>query len=77
MTPEEMKALRRSLGITQSELATVLGLENGTSVSRFERGARTPSQTVQMCYRELKAGWTPEALLQILDEKYNQRGAAG
>ena len=65
MIPAEMKAIRASLGLTQTEMADVLCVTS-ISISRFERGALSPSGTVQMVYTELSAGWKPERLKTIL-----------
>lgn len=50
MTPVEIKALRKSLNMTQGELAKVMGVHAGT-VSRWERptsqGGVPPSQMAQ------------------------------
>jgi transcriptional regulator with XRE-family HTH domain len=37
-----MRALRRRLGLTQRELAYVIGYESDTQVSHIENGSRTP-----------------------------------
>ena len=42
MTPDEVKTLRIDLGLTQEQLARVAGTTS-TSISRWERGYRTPS----------------------------------
>lgn len=41
MDGQEMKALRRSRGMTQNDVAAALGVEQGT-VSRWERGVEAP-----------------------------------
>ena len=41
MTPEEIRQYRGRLGLTQAELATMLGVDP-VSVSRWERGVRVP-----------------------------------
>ena len=41
MRKEQLKKLRRSLGLTQTELATYLGLRDKSQVSHLENG-RTP-----------------------------------
>lgn len=40
-TPAEVRAARQRLGLTQAELAARLGVDVMT-ISRWERGARTP-----------------------------------
>lgn len=51
MTPQErvdfgrrLKTARLTLGLTQSELALRVGVSDGLVVSRWERGANTPSE---------------------------------
>ena len=41
MTPEEIKSLRKELGLTQKELGDLIGA-NAESVARWERGERKP-----------------------------------
>lgn len=38
-----LRAKRRSLGLSQKELATLLGLQSAAQVSRIEQGLRDPS----------------------------------
>ena len=64
MTPNEMKAIRRELGLTQAEMARVLCVDAG-SVSRYERGALHPNGTIQMVYTELRLGWEPFQLKEV------------
>jgi transcriptional regulator with XRE-family HTH domain len=42
MTPEQIRALRQTLGMTQEEFARELGLDHRASVSRLESGDREP-----------------------------------
>jgi transcriptional regulator with XRE-family HTH domain len=49
MKPEEMKRRREALGLTQVQLARVLGLDSIT-VSRYERGVRPIPKTVEMAF---------------------------
>ena len=43
MTPEEVKEIRRSLGVTQEKFAQLLGTTVAT-VNRWENGRNTPSR---------------------------------
>lgn len=52
MTPAEFCALRDQLGVTQVELARMLGVTS-ISVSRYETGARPISSTVAILLRLL------------------------
>jgi transcriptional regulator with XRE-family HTH domain len=40
MTPEEVKRLRESVGMTQAELADYLGLGSRSQICRMEKGAQ-------------------------------------
>lgn len=40
MTPAELRDARESLGLTQTELAALLGVAGDGTVSRWERGVR-------------------------------------
>ena len=42
MTPAEIKTLREKLGLTQSQLANKIGV-NQVTVNRWERGHKRPS----------------------------------
>lgn len=68
MTPDQMRALRRSLGLTQAEFGRVLGLTD-RSVRLYETGHATPSSTIAMVYRELRDGWVPQELAAIRARK--------
>lgn len=57
MTPDEMKSLRRDLGLTQSELADAFRLsEKGGkhSVREWETGTREPSGPVSLLYELIR-----------------------
>ena len=71
MTREEMKRIRKALGLSQSELAYVIHV-NPVSISRLESGVRSPSAQTALMYRELDAGWNPEALPFIRKRKGKQ-----
>lgn len=43
MTPEQIKSIRRKLGLTQPELASILGV-NRMAVTQWETGVRNPSR---------------------------------
>ena len=44
MTPADFKAIREQLGLSQSELALVLGLSGRQAVSNIETGIRNPGK---------------------------------
>ena len=48
MTPDDIKAARLRLGMTQAALATALGYAHKQSVSDLERGVMKPSTAVKM-----------------------------
>lgn len=46
-TPEDIKALRKRFGLTQTDLAEMLGVSS-LYVSFLERNAKTPSKTIKL-----------------------------
>jgi DNA-binding transcriptional regulator YiaG len=54
MTPDEIKALRQRLGVTQDGLARLVPTTQVT-VNRWERGHRKPSPLYALRLRELAA----------------------
>ena len=52
MKGEEIKALRLRLGLTQTELATEIGVHQ-VSVARWETGSITPMPIVQQALADL------------------------
>ena len=48
MTPAELKSIRQKLGLTQAELAAILGYGGVWRISEFERGARDIPRHVGM-----------------------------
>ena len=44
--PEEMKQLRIDSGLTQGELANLVGLSGGIAISKYEQGNRRPSAQI-------------------------------
>lgn len=62
MTGEDMKAIRKELGLTQSQMAAVLGYGHAMRISEFERTqnrADIPYHTA-MIMQALAYGWRPE-----------------
>ena len=55
MTPEEIKAARKELGMTQRELAYELGVDVGT-LRRWELGQAKPSPYLGLALEQIKAG---------------------
>ena len=64
-----LRKYRRRAGLTQDELAFLLGCKSGAKVSRYERFARTPNLQTALAYevvfgapaRELLAGAARES----------------
>lgn len=46
MSPKHFKEIREQLGLTQPELANLLGLSGKMPISHFETGFRTPSPLI-------------------------------
>lgn len=55
MKPEEIKALRESLGMTQQEFAKALGLATRSAACHLERGSKEPKGPL-LVLLELLAG---------------------
>lgn len=43
MTPPEIRAAREALGLTQAQLATIMGLHGQPTIGAWEGGTRNPS----------------------------------
>ncbi len=52
-TPQEIKDLRKSLGLTQEQFAWKIGVTS-TVISRWERGESRPSPLAQKAINDLK-----------------------
>lgn len=48
-----LRTERRHSGLSQEDLAFLLGSENGTIVSRYERGRRTPGLETALAYEAI------------------------
>lgn len=48
MTPEAFKKARKTLGLTQEEMAQALGVSSGETIRRWEKGERGISDTIQI-----------------------------
>jgi len=51
--PEKLRLVREHLGLSQSEIARELGLENRASISGYERGEREPPLPILLKYARL------------------------
>lgn len=61
MTPTDFRAARKQLGLTQAELAPLLGYADKSRISEIERGAMQPGAAVVLLLRAYLAGYRPEA----------------
>jgi len=60
MTPATFKQARQSLGLTQSQIAPLLGYGDKTRISELERGTREPGAAVVLLLRAYLAGYRPD-----------------
>ena len=51
--PEKLRAIRELLGMSQSEIAKEIGVDNRASISGYERGDREPPLPVLLAYGKL------------------------
>jgi transcriptional regulator with XRE-family HTH domain len=59
---EKLTQLRNDLGLSQSEIASHLGVDNRASISGYERGEREPPLPTLLAYARL-AGVSVESLI--------------
>lgn len=55
MTPARFKAIRRAAGLTQSQLAARLRIEDARTIRRYEDGERPVSGPVSILMEQLEA----------------------
>lgn len=60
MNQDEIKKARDTLRLTQDQLAAVMGLRGGITVSEWERGVRNPGDTAIRLIRAYLAGYRPD-----------------
>lgn len=60
MNPADITEAREMLRLTQAQLAAVMGLRGGISVSEWERGIRNPSAQAARLIRAYLDGYRPE-----------------
>jgi transcriptional regulator with XRE-family HTH domain len=60
MTPISIRETRKSLGLTQTQFADVIGYNDKTAVSALEAGSRNPSATVVRLIRAYLDGYRPD-----------------
>ncbi len=59
MTPYEIRNARQALGLTQAQLAALMGLGDKARVAEWERGARHPSPQSERLIRAYLDGYRP------------------
>ena len=60
MTPPEIRAARKSLALTQGQLAAVMGLRGQGSISEWERGVKSPDGRSVRLLRAYLDGYRPQ-----------------
>jgi transcriptional regulator with XRE-family HTH domain len=60
MTPADFRAARLSLGLTQAQLAAVMGYSGQSRIAEIETGARNPSHAAQRLMDAYVAGYRPD-----------------
>lgn len=59
MAPTEIREARHQLGLTQAQLAPLLGYANQVRIAEIENGTRQPGAAVQLLLRAYLAGYRP------------------
>jgi transcriptional regulator with XRE-family HTH domain len=60
--PDKLAQIRNDLGLSQTEIAARLGVDNRASISGYERGEREPPLPTLLAYARL-AGVSVESLI--------------
>ena len=60
MTPAELKAIRQRYGLTQSELARILRIEDHRTIRRWEKGERAISGPATVLLELMESGELPQ-----------------
>lgn len=60
MTPQEIKDARKALGLTQAQLAQVMGMNGASYVSRLENGAQQMGGASERLLRAYLEGYRPK-----------------
>ena len=60
MTPAEILAARKALGLTQEQLAEVMGMRGKTTISEWEGGKRNPTAAAVRLMRAYLEGYRPQ-----------------
>lgn len=60
MTGDDIKQARKTLGLTQPQLAQVMGYSNKSYISAMENGTRSMSEQGQKLLQAYLSGWRPD-----------------
>lgn len=60
MTPADIRAAREAFGLTQAQLAPLLGYAAAIRISELERGHRTPGACAVLLLRAYLDGYRPK-----------------
>ena len=60
MTPAEIRAARETLGLTQAQLARVMGMRGQVSISEWESGTRSPTAAASRLLLAYMDGYRPK-----------------
>ncbi len=66
MKPKKFREIRDRLGLTQKELAEILGLSSYLSVTHFESGFRTPGSLIR-ALMHIFDDWPEKKSLELRD----------
>lgn len=69
MSPQEFRAIRKSLGLTQAGLAALLGYAHAVRVAEFEAGTGTITPLLERLMRAYAEGYRPAAHADTLSRK--------
>ena len=59
MTPDHLRAIRQKLGLTQQQLAQLIGYRQAHLISNFETGTRPVPHLLAMLMRAFEDGYLP------------------
>ena len=72
MTPLTFRTIRKSLGLSQAEMAYLLRIEDRQTISRYERGKRKVSGPVSLLMDLLDIGAVKVAEIEGLSREIEQ-----
>lgn len=65
--PNRLKRYRKSRGLSQKDVAQILGLKNSSMISRWEKGLALPSMLNAFKLALLYRIWTDNLYMDLLD----------